>query len=137
MEYKLPLPPFTAETAAKKVQAAEDAWNSRDPHKISLAYTIDSEWRNRSTFINGRENIEKFLAGKWEKELDYKLKKTLWSYTDNRIAVTFFYEWHDEIGEWFRSYGNEMWEFDEKGFMKKRIASINDVPIEKSERLLN
>ncbi len=136
MEYKYPLPPFNAETAAEKVQAAEDAWNTKDPHKISLAYSVDSEWRNRSEFISGREDIEKFLANKWDKELDYRLKKTLWSDTDNRIAVSFFYEWHDDSGNWFRSYGNELWEFDDAGFMKKRIASINDVPIGESERSL-
>ena len=136
MEYKYPLPPFNAETAAEKVQAAEDAWNTKDPHKISLAYSVDSEWRNRSEFISGREDIEKFLANKWDNELDYRLKKTLWSYTDNRIAVSFFYEWHDDSGNWFRSYGNELWEFDDAGFMKKRIASINDVLIDESERSL-
>jgi len=136
MEYKYPLPPFNAETAAEKVQAAEDAWNTKDPHKISLAYSVDSEWRNRSEFISGREDIEKFLANKWDNELDYRLKKTLWSYTDNRIAVSFFYEWHDDSGNWFRSYGNELWEFNDAGFMKKRIASINDVLIDESERSL-
>ena len=136
MQFKHPLPPFNAESAKQKVQAAEDGWNTKDPKKISLAYTIDSEWRNRSDFIYGRENIEKFLEGKWQKELDYKLKKTLWSYTDNRIAVTFFYEWHDIDGNWFRSYGNELWEFDEFGYMKKRIASINDVAINESDREL-
>ena len=136
MEIKHPLPPFNAKTAAQKVQAAEDAWNTKDPYKISQAYTVDSEWRNRSEFISGRKNIEKFLEGKWERELDYKLEKTLWSYTGNRIAVTFYYEWRNDFGDWFRSYGNELWEFDEKGFMKKRIASINDVPINESERKL-
>ncbi len=136
MELKHPLPPFNAITAAEKVQTAEDAWNTQDPYKISLAYSVDSEWRNRSEFINGRKNIEKFLEGKWDRELNYKLKKTLWSFTDNRIAVSFFYEWHDDSGNWFRSYGNELWEFDAKGFMKKRIASINDLPIKKSERKL-
>ena len=136
MKARYPLPPFNAETALLKVQAAEDGWNTKDAHKVSLAYTIDSEWRNRSEFINGRENIEKFLEDKWQKELDYKLKKTLWCYTDNHIAVTFFYEWHDSEGNWFRSYGNEMWQFDEHGFMKKRIASINDVPISESDRQL-
>ena len=136
MEIKHPLPPFNAKTAAQKVQAAEDAWNTKDPYKISQAYTVDSEWRNRSEFISGRKSIEKFLEGKWERELDYKLEKTLWSYTGNRIAVTFYYEWRNDFGDWFRSYGNELWEFDEKGFMKKRIASINDVPINESERKL-
>lgn len=136
MEFKPPLPPFNATSAAQKVQAAEDAWNTKEPKNISMAYTVDSEWRNRSEFINGRENIEKFLEDKWKKELDYILQKTLWSYTDNRIAVTFIYEWHDEANNWFRSYGNELWEFDKKGFMKKRIASINDLPINDSERAL-
>lgn len=129
-----PLPPFTLETATKKVQAAEDAWNSKDPERVSLAYTIDTEWRNRSEFLNGREEVKAFLTRKWEKETDYKLKKTLWSYTDNRIAVRFEYEWHDEKGQWYRSYGNEMWEFDANGYMQKRYASINDVEIKESER---
>jgi len=136
MTLRHPLPPFTEETAAQKVQAAEDAWNTRDPYKVSLAYSIDSEWRNRSEFISGRKNIEKFLKIKWDKEQEYRLKKTLWSYTDNRIAVTFFYEWRDDSGNWFRSYGNELWEFDAKGYMKRRIASINDAPIEEVERQL-
>jgi len=136
MTLRHPLPPFTEETAVQKVQAAEDAWNTKDPHKVSLAYSVDSEWRNRSEFISGRENIEKFLKTKWDKEQDYRLKKTLWSYTDNRIAVTFFYEWCDDSGNWFRSYGNELWEFDPEGYMKRRIASINDVPIEEVERQL-
>ena len=129
-----PLPPFTLETATKKVQAAEDAWNSKDPERVSLAYTNDTEWRNRSEFLNGREEVKAFLTRKWEKENDYKLKKTLWSFTDNRIAVRFEYEWHDEKGQWYRSYGNEMWEFDANGYMQKRYASINDVEIEESER---
>ena len=133
---KHPVPPFNAKTAAQKVQAAEDAWNTKDPYKTSQAYTIDSEWLNRSEFITGRKSIEKFLERKWERELDYKLEKTLWSFTDNRIAVTFFYEWRNDFGDWFRSYGNELWEFDEKGFMKKRIASINDLRINESERKL-
>jgi nuclear transport factor 2 (NTF2) superfamily protein len=136
MEQKHPLPPFTLETAKQKVQIAEDAWNSKNPEKIALAYTIDSEWRNRSSFINGREEIVQFLTGKWEKELDYKLKKELWAFTDNRIAVRYEYEYHNEERQWFRAYGNENWEFDENGLMQKRFASVNDLPIEESERRL-
>lgn len=128
------LPPFTLASASAKVQAAEDAWNTKDPERVSLAYSPDSEWRNRTTFLKGREEIKLFLAGKWAKELDYRLKKTLWAFTDNRIAVTFEYEWHDSEGQWFRSYGNELWEFDGVGLMLRRIASINDAPIEESER---
>lgn len=131
-----PLPPFTKDSAIAKVQAAEDAWNTRDPKKVSLAYTVDSEWRNRSEFVNGREAIVEFLTRKWDKELDYKLKKELWAYTDNRIAVRFEYEWHDDSGQWFRSYGNENWEFNEQGLMARRFASINDHPIDASERRL-
>lgn len=127
-------PPFTLETALAKVQAAENAWNSRDPGRIALAYTEDSEWRNRSQFVNGREEIKAFLKSKWQRELDYKLKKELWAFMENRIAVRFEYEWHDADGNWFRSYGNENWEFDENGLMQKRFASINDVPIQESER---
>jgi uncharacterized protein len=134
MEQKFPLPPFSVETATQKVQLAEDAWNSKDPVKVSLAYTIDSEWRNRSSFINGREEIVKFLTEKWKKEHSYKLKKELWAFTDNRIAVRFEYEFHDDEGHWFRAYGNENWEFDDNGLMRKRYASINDVPIKESER---
>ncbi|WP_212002987.1 nuclear transport factor 2 family protein [Chitinophaga sp. HK235] len=134
MEQRHPLPPFNAATAQQKVQMAEDAWNTQDPVKVSLAYTIDSEWRNRSSFINGREEIVKFLTAKWEKEHAYKLKKELWAFTDNRIAVRFEYEYHDDHGQWFRAYGNENWEFDENGYMQKRYASINDVPIQESER---
>lgn len=122
-------PPFTEETARLKVQAAEDAWNTRDPERVALAYTPDSEWRNRTEFLHGREEIKAFLRRKWARELDYRLKKTLWCWTENRIAVTFEYEWHDETGQWFRSYGNELWEFDEAGLMRRRIASINDAPI--------
>jgi len=129
-------PPFTEETAMQKVQLAEDAWNSRNPEKVSMAYTVDSEWRNRSEFINGREAIKEFLTRKWEKELDYKLKKELWAFHDNRISVRFEYEWHNDAGQWFRSYGNEMWEFNEEGLMRKRFASINDLPILGSERRL-
>lgn len=136
MEQKPPLPPFTLETARQKVQMAEDAWNSRDPLRVCMAYTIDTEWRNRSEFINGREEVKTFLSGKWERELDYKLKKELWSFTENHIAVRFEYEWHDETGQWYRSYGNEMWEFDENGLMQKRYASINDMPIAKQDRRL-
>ena len=134
MEQKHPLPPFTLETATKKVQMAEDAWNSKNPEKVSLAYSIDTEWRNRDLFINGREEVKDFLTTKWEKELDYKLKKELWAFTDNKIAVRFEYEWHDNSGQWFRSYGNENWEFDENGFMKKRFASINDLKIDEAQR---
>jgi nuclear transport factor 2 (NTF2) superfamily protein len=134
MEQKHPLPPFNLETATQKVQMAEDAWNTKNPEKVSLAYTIDTEWRNRHLFINGREEVKEFLTGKWKKELDYRLKKELWAFTDNKIAVRFEYEWHDNSGQWFRSYGNENWEFDENGFMKKRFASINDLTINESER---
>jgi len=136
MEQKLPLPPFTQETALQKVQMAEDAWNSKDPVKVSLAYTVDTEWRNRSSFINGREEVVQFLTGKWQRELDYRLKKELWSFTENRIAVRFYYEFHNEAGQWYRAYGNEMWEFNEHGLMQRRYASINDVEIKEEERLL-
>jgi nuclear transport factor 2 (NTF2) superfamily protein len=131
-----PLPPFTLETAQQKVQAAEDAWNTKDPEKVSLAYTIDTEWRNRTEFIQGRDAVKSFLTRKWQKELDYKLKKELWDFRENRIAVRFEYEWHDASGQWFRSYGNELWEFDSNGYMQKRFASINDLPIRESERKL-
>ena len=134
MEQKHPLPPFNLETATQKVQMAEDAWNSKNPEKVSLAYSIDTEWRNRDLFINGREEVKDFLTTKWEKELDYKLKKELWAFTENKIAVRFEYEWHDNSGQWFRSYGNENWEFDENGFMKKRFASINDLKIDETQR---
>jgi uncharacterized protein len=136
MEQRHPLPPFTLESAIKKVQAAEDAWNSKDPERVSKAYTPDTEWRNRSEFINGREQVQEFLKRKWEKELDYRLKKELWAFHENRIAVRFEYEWHDESGQWCRSYGNEMWEFDADGYMAKRFASINDVAIDASDRKL-
>ncbi len=136
MEQKLPLPPFNLETATQKVQMAENAWNTKDPEKVCLAYTMDTEWRNRNLFINGREEVKLFLIEKWKKELDYKLKKELWAFTDNRIAVRFEYEWHDKDGQWYRSYGNENWEFDQNGFMKKRFASINDLLINESERKL-
>jgi nuclear transport factor 2 (NTF2) superfamily protein len=131
-----PLPPFDEASAREKVQLAEDAWNSKDPVRVSLAYTEDSEWRNRTVFINGREAIVEFLSRKWDRELDYKLKKELWAYTDNRIAVRFEYEWRDDSGQWFRAHGNENWEFDENGLMARRFASINDHPIEASERRL-
>lgn len=134
MEQKLPLPPFTAATAAQKVQMAEDAWNSKDPERVCLAYTVDTEWRNRDQFVHGREAVKAFLMAKWEKELAYRLKKELWAFTDNRIAVRFEYEWHDTDGQWYRSYGNENWEFDENGLMQKRFASINDIKINESER---
>ena len=134
MEQRPPLPPFTHETAKQKVQLAEDAWNSKDPNRVSLAYTIDTEWRNRDQFINGREAVVQFLTKKWEKEQDYKLKKELWSFTGNRISVRFEYEWHDGQGNWFRSYGNEQWEFNADGLMQKRFASINDVPISSKDR---
>ena len=127
-------PPFTLETARAKVKAAEDAWNSRDPERVALAYTTDSEWRNRGEFLKGREEIKAFLRRKWAKELDYRLMKELWAYTDNRISVRFEYEWHDSDGNWFRSHGNEHWEFDEEGLMRRRDASINDIPIQESER---
>lgn len=129
-----PLPPFTAETALQKVRMAEDAWNSRDPARVALAYTEDSTWRNRSEFIEGRDAIVAFLTRKWEKEQDYRLIKDLWAFSGNRIAVRFQYEWHDAKGDWFRSYGNEQWEFDENGLMRRREASINDVPIAASDR---
>ncbi|HAO26238.1 MULTISPECIES: nuclear transport factor 2 family protein [unclassified Methylophaga] len=135
-EQKPPFPPFNAETAKQKVRIAEDGWNSRDPEKVSLAYTVDSQWRNRSEFPVGREQIKSFLERKWQKEREYRLVKELWAYSENRIAVRFAYEWHDESGQWFRSYGNENWEFDENGLMKTRFASINDLAIAKSERKL-
>ncbi|AZB08657.1 nuclear transport factor 2 family protein [Chryseobacterium sp. G0162] len=134
MEQKHPLPPFTLETAKQKIQMAEDAWNSQDPEKVSKAYTIDSEWRNRDAFVNGREEIVVFLQKKWEKELNYKLKKEYWAHTENRIAVRFEYEYQTKEGNWFRAYGNENWEFDENGLMAKRYASINDLAIKEEER---
>jgi len=130
-----PLPPFTAETAAQKVRLAEDGWNSREPEKVSLAYTPDSQWRNRAEFVKGRTEIVRFLQRKWARELDYRLIKELWAFTENRIAVRFAYEWHDDAGNWFRSYGNENWEFDDSGLMRRRIASINDLPISEAQRL--
>ena len=129
-----PLPPFTPETAAQKVRMAEDAWNTRDPARVALAYTPDSSWRNRAEFLQGRAAIEAFLRRKWARELDYRLIKELWAFRENRIAVRFAYEWHDDSGQWFRSYGNENWEFDTDGLMQRRIASINDLPIAAGER---
>ena len=133
-EDRPPLRPLRVETVAQKGQAAEDAWNSRDPQRVSLAYTEDSEWRNRDTFVSGRAQIVEFLSGKWERELDYALRKSLWTFHENRIAVRFQYESHDREGQWWRSYGNELWEFDEHGLMRRREASINDVAIDQSER---
>ena len=134
METKPPLPPFTLETAQQKVQMAQDAWNTRDPERVALAYTPDSEWRNRAEFLFGREVIVAFLRRKWDKELDYRLQKQLWCFMENRIAVRFEYEWHDDSGQWYRSYGNENWEFAENGLMQKRFASINDLSIKEAER---
>lgn len=133
---KYPLPPFTEETAKQKVQLAEDAWNSKDPIKVSMAYTVDTEWRNRSQFINGRNEVQQFLEHKWSNEQNYKLKKELWSYHGNRIAVRFEYEYQNQEGQWYRAYGNENWEFDENGLMQKRYASINDLTIKENERTL-
>jgi uncharacterized protein (TIGR02246 family) len=133
-EPRPPLPPFDHEAAIRKVQAAEDAWNTCDPHKVSLAYTPDSVWRNRGSFVTGRDEIVEFLTAKWERELDYSLRKSLWDFHDNRIAVRFQYECRDAAGRWWRSYGNELWEFDDNGLMRRREASINDVGIEESER---
>jgi uncharacterized protein len=131
---RLPIPPFTLETALEKVQAAENAWNTKNPEIVCMGYTIDTEWRNRTDFINGREEVKQFLKAKWEKELDYKLKKELWGFRENRMAVRFEYEWHNKDGQWFRSYGNELWEFDENGYMQKRFASINDLQINEQDR---
>ena len=136
IEKKLPLPPFTLETAMQKIQMAEDAWNSKDQERVSMAYTMNTEWRNRAEFINGRDEVKQFLKRKWETELDYKLKKELWGFRENRMAVRFEYEWHNSLGQWFRSYGNELWEFDENGLMAKRFASINDLMIEEKDRKL-
>lgn len=136
-ETRPPLPPFTRETALQKVRMAEDGWNSRDPERVALAYTPDSRWRNRHEFPRGREQIRAFLTGKWQREHEYRLIKELWAHTDNRIAVRFAYEWHDANGQWFRSYGNENWEFDEQGLMQARHASINDLPISPAERLFH
>jgi uncharacterized protein len=136
-EARPPFPPFTCETAAQKVRAAEDGWNNRDPEKVALAYTIDSRWRNRAEFPVGREQIIEFLKRKWATEHEYRLIKELWAFEGNRIAVRFAYEWHNDNGDWFRSYGNENWEFNEHGLMQKRYASINDLPIKESERLFH
>lgn len=133
-EIRQPVPPFTHETAALKVRLAEDGWNSRDAAKVALAYTQDTQWRNRAEFVNGRAEAQAFLQRKWNKELDYRLIKELWAFTDHRIAVRYAYEWHDDSGNWFRSYGNENWEFDENGLMAHRFACINDLPIQASER---
>ena len=129
-----PLPPFSRDTAIQKVRLAEDGWNSRNPERIALAYTEDSRWRNRAEFVNGRQEIVSFLTRKWTRELDYRLIKELWAFTENRIAVRFAYEWHDDSGNWFRSYGNENWEFEQNGLMRVRLASINDLPIHESQR---
>jgi len=134
-EMRPPVPPFTRESAIQKVRAAEDGWNTRDPQRVSLAYTPQSVWRNRAEFVTGREAIVAFLARKWARELDYRLIKELWAYTDNRIAVRFAYEWHDDSGNWFRSFGNENWEFDANGLMARRHACINDLPIRETDRL--
>ncbi len=136
LEPRAPFPPFTAEKALQKVKAAEAAWNTRDPEKVAMAYTPDSEWRNRDEFFSGRAAIVEFLKRKWAKELDYRLEKSLWAFTDNRIAVRFEYEWHDDKGQWYRSYGNENWEFSPNGLMQRRFASINDVKIEERDRRL-
>lgn len=129
-----PFPPFNFETATQKVRMAEDGWNNRDPQKVAMAYTMDSQWRNRAEFINGREEIVQFLTRKWHKELEYRLIKELWAFTDNKIAVRFAYEWHDLAGNWFRSYGNENWQFSTEGLMEKRYACINDIPISQTDR---
>ena len=137
MEQRHPLPPFTAETAAQKTRLAEDAWNTRDPARVALAYTPDSRWRNRSEFLQGRDAIIAFLTRKWQHERDYRLIKELWAFNANRIAVRFAYEWHDEHANWFRAYGNENWEFDEHGLMRRRLASINDLPIHQNDRIFH
>jgi len=137
METRPPLPPFSLETAIQKVRLAEDGWNSRDPERVALVYTPDSEWRNRVEFPKGREQIIEFLTRKWRRELDYRLIKELWAYDSHRIAVRFAYEWHDDAGHWFRAYGNENWEFDDNGLMRRRYASINDLPIRDGERLFH
>jgi nuclear transport factor 2 (NTF2) superfamily protein len=137
MSARPPLPPFTKETAIQKIRLAEDAWNSRDPEKVSLAYTVDSAWRNRAAFPNGRDEMQEFLTRKWAREFEYRLIKELWAFNDNRIAVRFAYEWQSADGAWVRSYGNENWEFDANGQMRTRFASINDLPIENSDRLFH
>jgi len=135
MDTRPPVPPFKLESATQKVRLAEDAWNSRDPERVAQVYTEDTEWRNRAEFLKGREEVKRFLERKWAKELDYRLIKELWAFLDNRIAVRFAYEWHDDSDNWFRSYGNENWEFTEAGLMRRRLASINDLPIKPDERL--
>ena len=137
MEIKLPVPPFDAQTATQKVRMAEDAWNSRDPQRVAQVYTEDTVWRNRSDFPRGREEVRRFLERKWSRELDYRLIKELWAFTGERIAVRFAYEWHDDSGNWFRSYGNENWEFNAQGLMQRRFASINDLPIAEAQRLFH
>ncbi|WP_373975543.1 nuclear transport factor 2 family protein [Chitinibacter sp. SCUT-21] len=137
MEQRPPLPPFTRESAAQKVRLAEDGWNSRDPHRVALVYTEDSVWRNRHEFPRGRAQIVEFLTRKWQREHEYRLIKELWAFDGNRIAVRFAYEWHDDAGQWYRSYGNENWEFDDNGLMQRRFASINDLPIREDERLFH
>jgi nuclear transport factor 2 (NTF2) superfamily protein len=134
MSTRPPLPPFNEATARQKVRLAEDGWNSRNAEKVAMAYTLDTQWRNRASFVNGRQEAESFLKAKWQKELEYRLIKELWAFTDNRIAVRYAYEWQDKNGDWFRSYGNENWEFDNNGLMQNRFASINDLPIKASER---
>jgi nuclear transport factor 2 (NTF2) superfamily protein len=134
MESRPPLPPFTRETALQKVRLAEDGWNTRDAAKVAMAYTLDTKWRNRTTFVSSREEAETFLKAKWIREIDYRLVKELWAFTDNRIAVRYAYEWHDDSSNWFRSYGNENWEFAENGLMANRFASINDLPIAEADR---
>lgn len=133
MEQRVPLPPFTRESALQKVQAAEDAWNTRDPERVAGAYSVDTQWRNRDQEIHGRQDVIAFLTQKWQHELDYRLRKNLWAFTDDKIAVRFQYEWHDDNGQWYRSYGNELWRFDVDGYMVQREASINDVPIEERD----
>ncbi len=137
MDERPPLPPFTAETAARKARAAEDAWNTRDPERVSLAYTVESAWRNRDRFVSGRAEIVALLTEKWSRELDYRLIKEVWAYEGNHIAVRFIYESHNAAGQWFRSFGNENWEFDERGLMRRRLAAINDVPIDEADRLFH
>lgn len=136
IEKRPPFPPFTLETALQKVKMAEDAWNSKDPERVSLAYSVDTEWRNRAEFMRGRDQVKQFLVRKWNRELDYRLKKELWAFRENRIAVVFQYEWHDDSGQWYRSYGNELWEFDNNGLMCKRLASINDMPINGASKII-
>jgi len=137
MEIKAPLPPFNETSAIQKIRMAEDAWNTRNPDKVSLVYTEDTVWRNRNEFIKGREEVREFLKRKWDKELEYRLIKELWAFSDHKIAVRFAYEWQDDSGQWYRAYGNENWEFNSKGYMQRRFASINDLPIEDSERLFH